>query len=88
MNDSPHNPQVSIPPAEDARLPVLEAEIEREWRAHRKGMVRILQAEGLLQTVIKEKALDCVRVLQEAQNRGLSPDQGRELMRALILPQD
>jgi hypothetical protein len=35
---------------------------------------------------VKETALDCVRVLDEYQNRGLNPDQGREVIREIILP--
>ena len=51
------NPQVSISPAEDARLPILEAEIEREWRRWRPKYVRDLKARGKLQHQIRETAL-------------------------------
>jgi hypothetical protein len=86
MNDPQHNPQVSIPPAEDARIPVLEAQIEREWNQFRPKYVRDLKAKGTLQQQIRETALWCVQVLDEYQNRGLGADQGREAIRALINP--
>jgi hypothetical protein len=69
-------PQASIPPTEDARLPILEPEIEREWRNCRNGYVKSLLASGKLQEQVKETALWCISVLDEYQSRGLNPDQG------------
>lgn len=81
------NSRVSIKPEEDARLPILEAQIEREWRQHRSGYVKSLQKTGQLQKQVHETALWCVHVLHDAENRGLNPDQGRELIQPLIHPQ-
>jgi len=78
--------KVSVKPEEDARLPILEAEIEREWRQHRKAFVRELINQNYLQKAIKNTALSCVRVLQEYEAAGHNPDQGREAMRELIFP--
>ncbi len=80
-------PQVSIPPEEDARLPILEAEIESTWRAHQKRYVKYLEKEGALRNQIRETARTCVRVLHQCENRGLNPDQGREAIQELIYPQ-
>ncbi len=81
------DPQVTIKPEEDARLPVLEAEIEREWRNHRKVYVKNLLSKGELQSQVQATALQCVRVQDEYQNRGLNPDQAREAMQCLIHPE-
>ena len=35
MSSQNESPQLSIKPEEDARLPILEAEIEREWNNYR-----------------------------------------------------
>jgi hypothetical protein len=43
VNDLENNPQVSIPPEEDARLPILEAEIETIWRQHAPSLVENLE---------------------------------------------
>jgi len=80
------SPRVEVKPEEDARLPILEAEIEREWRQHRKAFVRELINQNYLQKAIKNTALSCVRVLQEYEAAGHNPDQGREAMRELIFP--
>jgi hypothetical protein len=78
---------VSIPLEEDARLPILEVEIESTWRAHRKQYVKFLESCGTLKSQIRDTALSCVQVLQQCQNRGLNPDQGRDLIQELIYPQ-
>jgi hypothetical protein len=87
MRNANDNPQVSIKPEEDARLPILEARIEREWRQYRSGYVKSLQKSGQLQKQVRATALWCVQVLHDAENRGLNPDQGRELIQPLIHPQ-
>ncbi|MDR3774548.1 MAG: hypothetical protein P4L26_14440 [Terracidiphilus sp.] len=79
--------RVPIKPEEDARIPILEAQIEREWRQYRRAYVKSLQKAGQLQKQVHETALWCVQVLRDAENRGLNPDQGRELMQPLIHPQ-
>jgi hypothetical protein len=80
-------PEVSIPPREDARLPVLEAEIETRWRNFRRAYVRELVKEGKLQSQVRETALWCIQVLNDCQNRGLNADQARELIQPLIDPE-
>jgi hypothetical protein len=86
MSSPIENPQEAIKPEEDARLPILEVEIEREWRAHRKAFVRELENQKYLQKAIKNTALSCVQVLQEYEAAGHNPDQGREAMMSLIHP--
>ena len=49
--------------------------------------MKSLQKAGQLQKQVHETALWCVQVLRDAENRGLNPDQGRELMQPLIHPQ-
>jgi len=87
MSDQNDNPEVTIKPEEDARLPVLEAQIEREWREYRAGYAKSLQKTGRLQMQVRETALCCVRVLHQYEERGLGADQGREAMQAFIHPQ-
>ena len=87
MDGLDQNPQVAIKPEEDARLPILEAQIESEWRQFRSGYVKRLQKTGQLQKQVREIALWCVQVLHDAEKRGLNPDQGRELIQPLIHPQ-
>ena len=45
MSNKDANPRVSITPEEDTRLPILEAEIEREWCQHRSEYVKSLLRE-------------------------------------------
>lgn len=87
MNSENQIAQVTIKPEEDARLPILEARIEREWRQYRKAFVKGLVKEGIFQKAVKQTALQCVQVLHDYQNRGLNPDQGREAIIPLIHPQ-
>lgn len=87
MNSLAEQPKVDIKPEEDARLPILKAQIEREWTNSRPQYVKSLVRAGSLQSQIRETALQCVRVLHQYQNAGKNPDQGREAMQALIHPQ-
>ena len=87
MSSQNDNPQVSTKPEEDAGLPILEAQIEREWCQHRSGYVKSLKQAGTLKRQLRETALSCIRVLHQYQNAGLSPDQGREAMRVFIFPE-
>lgn len=84
--DPQPNAHLSVRPAEDARLPILEAQIEREWNQFRPKYVRDLKARGKLQHQIRETALWCIQVLDRYEERGLGADQGREAIRALINP--
>ena len=80
--------QVEVKPEEDARLPILEAEVEREWRNHRPGYVKNLEKENRLQVQVHATALSCVKLLNQYQEKGLNPDQAREAMYTyLIHPQ-
>src|SRR5579862_670085 len=82
MLDPQHNPQVSIPPEEDARLSCTRGG-NREGVAPVASEVRERsESKGATQIQIRETALWCVQVLDEYQNRGLNPDQGREAIRA------
>lgn len=87
MNSQAEAPQVTIKPEDDARLPILKAQIEREWGQYRPQYVKSLVRAGTLQQQIRETALQCVQVLHEYQNKGMNPDQGREAIQALIHPQ-
>jgi hypothetical protein len=80
---------VTIEPEEDARLPILEARIERDRKAYRRGHVKALKAQGpgTLEREIKSTALLCVRVLHQYEERGLGADQAREVVQELIIPQ-
>lgn len=80
-------PRVSVKPEEDARLPILEAQIEREWRRWRKSYVKLLLKEGRFETQVRETALWCIQVMNQYEERGLNPDQGREAARELIFPE-
>jgi hypothetical protein len=86
VNDLENNPQVSIPPEEDARLPILEAEIETIWRQHAPSLIENLERSGELQRVLRDRARQCVIVLHQCQNAGLNPDQGREATWPLTEP--
>ena len=79
-------PELSIKPEEDARVPILEAEIEARWRQFRPKYVKELEKQRNLKEQIRETALLCVRVLHQYQNAGLNPDQGREAIQELIIP--
>jgi len=83
---SPQAHKVSIAPEDDARLPILEAQIENQWMQYRQSYCRMLKKDGSLQREIKRTALNCVLALHQAEERGLNPDQGRELIRDLIIP--
>ena len=77
--------KVSVRPEEDARLPILEAEIESHWLQHRKAFVRELRKENRLEQAIKATALDCVKVLQQYEESGHGADQAREVMWAYLI---
>jgi hypothetical protein len=75
-------------PEDDARLPILEAEIERQWRSCRTKYLTLLRKEKRLKHQVRETALMCVHVLQQYEANGLGADQGREAIQGLILPGD
>ena len=79
------SPRVEVKPEEDARLPILEAEIEREWRNHRPGYVKNLGSR--MKNQVHETALSCIRIANQYEERGLGADQAREAQQALIHPQ-
>ena len=81
------SPRVEVKPEEDARLPILEAEIEREWRNHRPGYVKNLLSANRLRKQVHQTALSCIRVANEYEERGHGADQAREAQQALIHPQ-
>ena len=57
MPNQENIPQVTIKPSEDARLPTLEARIERDWKQWHPSYYRMLKKEGTLQSQIKQTAL-------------------------------
>ena len=77
--------KVSVKPEEDARLPILEAEIESHWLQHRKAFMRELRKENRLEQAIKATALDCVKLLQQYEESGHGADQAREVMWAYLI---
>ena len=79
--------QVQVKPEEDARLPILEAQIEREWRQSRPGYVKNLLKEKNLRYQVNQVALSCIRLANQYEERGLGADQAREAQQALIHPQ-
>jgi hypothetical protein len=87
MSSESQNPRVPIKPEEDARLPVLEAQIEREWRSGRPGYVKDLIKRGELTSQVHETALDCLKLIHQFEERGLGADQAREAMQSFINPQ-
>ena len=77
----------SLPPKEDARFPVLRADAERNWREWNPKLVKSLEQKNLLNQRLDQAAENAVRVLQQAEQKGLSPDQGQELANEhLFLP--
>ncbi len=77
-----------VPPLEDARYPIYQAIVEREWKKWRPSLVKTLEKDGSLQKQIDDTALMCVTLLQEYQRCGLGPDMGREAAHSLIIPSD
>lgn len=86
MQDETEVNSVDIPPREDARYPLDQAIIEREWGQWRPRYVKLLVAEGSLKQSVDQMALMCVHTLQQCERRGLGPDQGRELVNDMIIP--
>ena len=78
---------VDISPEEDARLPIYESIVEREWTRWRPSYVQRLKADGIFESEVRATALQCVHILQEYQKRGLGPDMGREAAHGLIVPE-
>ena len=87
MSSQVQEHRVTVKPEDDARLPILKAQIEREWSQNRKGYVKSLVRAGRLQQQIRETALQCVIVLQQYEEAGHGADQGREAIQSLIHPQ-
>jgi len=69
----------SLPPKEDARFPILRADAERNWREWNPKLVRQLEQSNQLNQRLHNAAENAVRLLQEAEKQGLSPDLGQEL---------
>jgi hypothetical protein len=88
VEDKTKSNSVDIPPQEDARYPIYQAIIEREWREWRPRYVKLLVAEGSLKQCVDQMPLMCVNTLQQCERRGLGPDQGRELVNDMIIPRN
>jgi hypothetical protein len=87
MSNENDNPQVNVKPEEDARLPILEARIEREWSLYRPKYLKSLKDKGTLEKEIHQTALMCIETLHQFQNKGLGADQRHEAIRAFIHPE-
>ena len=87
MNAPDPDSNLEISPEEDARLPIYESMIEREWFKWRPSYVRQLKAGGTFKREVRATALQCVLVLQQYQKRGLGADMGREAAHSLIVPE-
>jgi hypothetical protein len=68
-----------LPPKEDARYAPLRASAEANWRQHNPSLVKKLEASGSLDELLDDATERAVRVLQQAEEKGLAPDQGEEL---------
>jgi hypothetical protein len=69
MDASNQHTQVTISPEEDARLPILEARIEREWKQWRRPYYKSLKREGGLREQVHQTAIWCIEILNQFQNR-------------------
>jgi len=66
-------------PEEDARFGPLKAKTEAHWRTHNKKFVRLLESNGELEQRLNETAARAIFILNQADEKGLAPDQAREL---------
>ena len=79
----------TIPPNEDARFGPLKAMTEAHWRDHRKKTVRSLEQRHRLDEELDHAVQNAILILNQAADRGLAPDQARELAYdALLQPED
>jgi hypothetical protein len=79
----------NILPEEDARFGPLKAKTEAQWRTHNKKYVRLLESNGELEQRLNETAAREISILNQAEEKGLAPDQARELAYdCLLLPED
>jgi len=79
----------NILPEEDARFGPLKAKTEAQWRTHNKKLVRLLDNNGELEQRLNETAAREIFILNQAEEKGLAPDQARELAYdCLLLPED
>jgi hypothetical protein len=74
---------------EDARFGPVKAKTEAHWRTHNKKYVRLLESNGELERRLNETAAHEIFILNQAEEKGLAPDQARELAYdCLLLPED
>jgi hypothetical protein len=79
----------NILPEEDARFGPLKAKTEAQWRTHNQKYVRLLENNGELEQRLNETAARAIFILNQAEEKGLAPDQARELAYdRLLLPED
>lgn len=79
----------NILPEEDARFGPLKAKTEAQWRTHNKKYVRLLENNGELEQRLNETAARAIFILNQAEEKGLAPDQARELASdCLLSPED
>ncbi|MGH2396089.1 MAG: hypothetical protein ACRDFW_03685 [bacterium] len=79
-----------MPPREDARFQPLLAWAKSHWREHLPRYVRLLEKDGELEAALERAVEQTILVLNQAEARGLNPDQARELAYPNILlpPED
>jgi len=68
-----------LPPQEDARLPVLRASADANWRQHNPELVEQLEKSGSMNRLLDSAAERAVNVLQQAEERGVPANQAEEL---------
>lgn len=84
MSSQPPNPKADPAAAE---MNSLEAMIENQWQKWRLDYYRQLVARGTLKEEVHAMAVMCVRLQKQYAESGQNPDQAREAMQALIVPQ-
>jgi hypothetical protein len=70
-------------PRQDARYPILKARIECHWEQFRPKYFAALEKSRNLEAALSVAAADCVTELHDLQQRGLAPDQAKELAYAM-----
>ena len=76
----------NITPEEDARFGPLKAKAEDHWRTHNKKRVRLLESKGELDQILNGAVAQAIFIMNQAEEKGLAPDQARELAYEGVLP--
>ena len=85
MSSEPKNQPVS--PREDARFEPLMRRTEAHWREFNPKLVKLLEKKGILRQRLESAVESGITILHQCEERGLAPDQARELAyEDLLLP--